>query len=593
MEKITQIVVIDPTVEDYQSLAPSAEPRKKIFILDRAGDGVEQITELLASYTDLDAVHIVSHGGPGNLQLGSIQLNSDNLDEYGDRLEQWKKALAPNADILLYACNVAAEIAPPIAGRSFLQRLNQLTGADIAASKNLTGSAALGGDWDLEVTIGSIETPLAFTQEAIASYDRVLGTINVTTTADEDNGILGGGAGISLREAIRYSATGDTINLPGGTFTLTIAGANEDLGATGDLDITKNLTIMGAGTGNTTINTAAGGNDRVFHVLSGNTFSISGATISGGNIPGGNGGGIFNEGTLTVANCTFQNNQANGGGAIHNNGTQMTVTGSTFNSLNTAGGGGAIFNNAPGTIDSSIISNNKATGFGGAGIRNQNQLSITNSSITSNEVTNQGGGGIYNEGTLTIAGTTFSGNKASDATDPFSGGGAIYSNGTLNISNSTLSGNTAVQKGGAIWWIGTGSITNSTITNNTADSDSNNGVNDNGGGIFSESTTIALRNTIIARNLDASTAAGTIHPDVSGNITGNNNNLIGSLTGNTGTLGTGSDIVNPTPGLAALANNGGPTQTHVLLPGSPAVDKANSAIAPATDQRGLTRPSGS
>jgi hypothetical protein len=171
---------------------------------------------------------------------------------------------------------------------------------------------------------------------------------------------------------------------------------------------------------------------------------------------------------------------------------------------------------------------------------------------------------------------------------------AQYSNGTLNITNSTLSGNTAVQKGGAIWWIGTaGSITNSTITNNTADSDSNNAVNDNGGGIFSESTTIALINTIIAANLDASTAAGTIHPDVSGNVTGNNNNLIGSLTGNTGTLGTGTDIVNPTPGLAALANNGGPTQTHVLLPGSPALDKGNSAIAPATDQRGLTRRSGS
>jgi hypothetical protein len=230
---------------------------------------------------------------------------------------------------------------------------------------------------------------------------------------------------------------------------------------------------------------------------------------------------------------------------------------------------------------------------GQASVNQSGTLSITNSSITNNEVTGKGGGGIYNGGTLTIAGTTFSGNKASDATSSFSGGGAIYSSGTLNITNSTLSGNTAVQKGGAIWWIGTGSITNSTITNNTADSDSNNGVNDNGGGIFSESTTIALINTIIAGNLDASTAAGTIHPDVSGNVTGNNNNLIGSLTGNTGSLGTGTDIVNPNPGLAALANNGGPTQTHVLLPGSPAIDKANSAIAPAKDQRDLTRPSGS
>jgi hypothetical protein len=139
-----------------------------------------------------------------------------------------------------------------------------------------------------------------------------------------------------LREAIRYSAAGDTINLPAGTFTLTIAGANEDLGAVGDLDITKNLTITGSGAATTTINTAAAWNNLVFHVVTGNTFSISGVTISGGNIPGGNGGGIFNEGTLTVANCTFQNNQANTGGAIFNNGTQMTVTGSTFN-LNTAG----------------------------------------------------------------------------------------------------------------------------------------------------------------------------------------------------------------------------------------------------------------
>jgi hypothetical protein len=218
VQKITQIVVIDPTVEDYQSLAPSAEPRKEIFILDRAGDGVEQITELLASYTDVDAVHIVSHGGPGNLQLGSIQLNSDNLDEYGDRLQQWKKALAPNADILLYGCNVAAEIAPPIAGRSFLQRLNQLTGADIAASKNLTGSAALGGDWDLEVTIGSIETPLAFTLDAIASYDRVLASFAVTSTNDSGLG--------SLRDAItQANATPgpDIIDLTGITGTIALA----------------------------------------------------------------------------------------------------------------------------------------------------------------------------------------------------------------------------------------------------------------------------------------------------------------------------------------------------------------------------------
>lgn len=194
MKKITQIVFIDPSVEDYQSLAQSTEPNTETLILDRTGDGVEQITQLLANYTNISAVHIISHGGPGSLQLGAMELNSDNLDAYGDRFKQWKKALTPNADLLLYGCNVAAPIAPPIAELSFLQRLNQLTGADIAASKTLTGSAQLGGNWDLEVTIGSIDTDLAFSQEAIANYSHVLATFGVTNTSDS-------GAN-SLRDAI-------------------------------------------------------------------------------------------------------------------------------------------------------------------------------------------------------------------------------------------------------------------------------------------------------------------------------------------------------------------------------------------------------
>jgi hypothetical protein len=287
VQKITQIVVIDPTVEDYQSLAPSAEPRKEIFILDRAGDGVEQITELLASYTDLDAVHIVSHGGPGNLQLGSIQLNSDNLDEYGDRLQQWKKALAPNADILLYGCNVAAEIAPPIAGRSFLQRLNQLTGADIAASKNLTGSAALGGDWDLEVTIGSIETALAFTQEAIASYDRVLAIINVTTTADEMTAfwaeVL---ASLCAKRFVTLQQA--TPSICRGYFHADYCWCERRLGrglATSTLPKTSLLRVQAQPPQLSTLQ--QDGTIGCFTSLAGNTFSISGVTISGGNIPGG------------------------------------------------------------------------------------------------------------------------------------------------------------------------------------------------------------------------------------------------------------------------------------------------------------------
>ncbi|MDF0553527.1 DUF4347 domain-containing protein [Kamptonema sp. UHCC 0994] len=563
----TQIVFIDSTVEDYQSLAQSAESGKEVFILDATGDGVEQITQLLASCTNISAIHIVSHGGPGSLQLGAIQLNSHNLDVYASQFQQWKNALTTKADILLYGCNVAAQIE----GKNFISRLNQLTGADIAASKSLTGSAALGGDWDLEVKIGSIETPLAFSQDAIAAYTSVLTTINVNSTADT----IAVDGTITLREAITslntntpvnadlaaivFNNTNDTIDLTGITGTITLTATLPT--------INESVTLNGPGAATLTVS----GSNAVQILSTAN-------------------------GTVSISNLTFANaNTAAGGGGISNgNGVTLNLTNVTF-SNNTAGGGGALFNNGGGTatLTNTTFTNNKATAFGGGAIRNQGTMTVTDSSITNNEVTSQGGGGIYSEGTLNITGSTFSGNKASDATW---GGGAIYGGGgsTLNLTNTTLSGNTALEKGGAIWWIGTaGTITNSTITNNTADSDATNGANDNGGGIFSSLATIALRNTIIAGNFDASPAAGTINPDVSGNITGNNNNLIGNLTGNTGTLGTGSDIVNLTPGLATLANNGGLTQTHALLAGSPALDNGNIAIAPATDQRSLTRPSGS
>ncbi|MGL5061134.1 MAG: DUF4347 domain-containing protein, partial [Microcoleus sp.] len=114
MKKNTQIIVIDSAVEDYQILAQNPTRRTEIFILDRARDGVDRITNFLAKYTEISAIHIVSHGNPGRLQLGSIELNSSNLDAWADRIKQWKKSLTANADILLYGCRIAAEINPSI-----------------------------------------------------------------------------------------------------------------------------------------------------------------------------------------------------------------------------------------------------------------------------------------------------------------------------------------------------------------------------------------------------------------------------------------------------------------------------------------------
>ncbi|HLO48173.1 MAG TPA: DUF4347 domain-containing protein, partial [Kamptonema sp.] len=325
--KNTQIVFIDSTVEDYQSLAQSAEPGKEVFILDAAGNGVEQITQLLASCTNISAIHIVSHGGPGSLQLGAIQLNSQNLDVYASQFQQWKNALTTNADILLYGCNVAAQIE----GKNFISRLNQLTGADIAASKSLTGSAALGGDWDLEVTIGSIETPLAFSQDAIAAYNHVLATFAVTNTNDS-------GAN-SLRDAITLAngtLGADIIDLTGITGIIALATTlptiNESVTLNGPVAAT--LTVSGS---------------NAVQILTTNMnigpVSISNLTFANGT------GGIFNGSgvTLNLTNVTFSSNTAGAGGALYNDGT-ATITNSTFKANTaTASGGGAIRQNNTGT----------------------------------------------------------------------------------------------------------------------------------------------------------------------------------------------------------------------------------------------------
>ncbi|MEG5042868.1 MULTISPECIES: DUF4347 domain-containing protein [unclassified Microcoleus] len=219
---VSNLVFIASNVEDYQSLITDISPKGEVIILDERLDGIEQITERLAIEQNIEAIHIISHGSPGAVHLGANTLNSSNIESFGPQLKQWRKALIPGADILLYGCNVAAVNQPwqiecaaiqtnsgwcadygistganelslcssgfnrpvensptkPTKPNQFLERLSELTGANIAASANLTGNAALGGDWELEVQIGSIEaTPI----KALA-YSGIL-----AATANPDN----------------------------------------------------------------------------------------------------------------------------------------------------------------------------------------------------------------------------------------------------------------------------------------------------------------------------------------------------------------------------------------------------------------------
>ncbi|GAB1541341.1 hypothetical protein NUACC21_40120 [Scytonema sp. NUACC21] len=163
------IVFIDTAVSDYQNLISGVKPGSRIVILDPTKDGIAQITESLQE-GKYQSVHIVSHGAKGTLQLGATQLNSDTLNLYTKQLQQWANALTDDANILLYGCDVASgEI-----GQAFVQELAQITGADVTASDDTTGSAQFGGDWDLEVKTGQIESGIAFTPAATKTYKAIL-----------------------------------------------------------------------------------------------------------------------------------------------------------------------------------------------------------------------------------------------------------------------------------------------------------------------------------------------------------------------------------------------------------------------------------
>ena len=295
--------------------------------------------------------------------------------------------------------------------------------------------------------------------------------------------------------------------------------------ASGELAITDDVTIQGTGANNLTVN--GNNTSRVFNISgTGTDAALDALTITNGNAGAENGGGI-----------------------LVNSGNTLSLTNSNL-SKNTATRGGAIANSGTATISNSTLDSNQSV---------------------------IGGGGIYNFSTITVTDSTLSNNIAN------ANGGAIASINTATIINSTISGNRANTSGGGISNSALLVLTNSTIANNTADA--NNDSAGDGGGVFKFGGTVTASNTIIASNSDLGGEA----PDVFGNITGNANNLIGTTAGASGTIGTGSDIVNPNPGLAPLANNGGSTQTQALLGNSPAINAGNNAFIPpgvTTDQRG-------
>ncbi|MBM4043508.1 MAG: DUF4347 domain-containing protein [Planctomycetes bacterium] len=173
------IVFVDAGVEDYQALIDelpkaglSMQDSPLVVVLEAGKDGVQQIADALKGRDELSAVHILSHGAPGSLQLGTAQLDGTTVTQYAGPLALWGSALADDGDLLLYGCDVAAGEA----GVEFIRDLGHLTKADIAASVDLTGSEAQGGDWSLEYNRGQVEAQSLTFQ----SYEHLLGSVVLT-----------------------------------------------------------------------------------------------------------------------------------------------------------------------------------------------------------------------------------------------------------------------------------------------------------------------------------------------------------------------------------------------------------------------------
>lgn len=171
----SSLVFIDSTVDNLDQLVAGIAADSEVILLNSCQNGVAQITAALARYANLSSLHIIAHGSPGSLRLGNSNLSLETLKADRSQLQQWRNALGEDAEILLYGCRVGS--AP-----DFIHQLQSILGVHIAASSTPVGSAAQGGNWDLDVAIGTVKTAIVFSPQVQAAYASVL----IDTYIDED-----------------------------------------------------------------------------------------------------------------------------------------------------------------------------------------------------------------------------------------------------------------------------------------------------------------------------------------------------------------------------------------------------------------------
>ncbi|SDN64690.1 protein of unknown function [Pseudomonas arsenicoxydans] len=485
------VVFVDSRVKDADSLLKGVAPGTQVVQLDASKDGLQQIADYLDHHQGVSSVQIIAHGNAGDLWLGDSYLSADNVAARSAVLAEIGKDMNVGGDIMIYGCYTAEGER----GLSFVDSLAQLTGRDVAASSNRTG---VGGDWNLEIATGNIESANVLSTQSMSEYQWGLATWTATNNANTGVG--------SLRAAIASAQNGDIVTFSTG---MTVQ-------LTSELLINKNVTVDGDLNNDGVADVTLDGQykTRVVEVASGSTVKLDGLVITRGLVSGtgGNGGygatgsmagGIFNSGNLTLNNVTVTSNAASGGGGGGG------VTGAFYGGAGGGGGGlggqggGHGGSAGPGTgtlggqaggggiggygggYDATHMGGRGGTSTGGAGgvgvayySNGGNGATATNGTISIggggggagwDKVGGAGGnavGGIYNAstGTLTIVGTSSITNNIGAGGG--GGGGGGYGS---NPSNGGVGGRGV----GAIWNKGTVLITAANfakITGNAAGS---------------------------------------------------------------------------------------------------------------------------
>ncbi|MBL8483503.1 MAG: DUF4347 domain-containing protein, partial [Rhodocyclaceae bacterium] len=171
-----EVLIIDTRAPDWQQLAQNARAGVEVVVLDPTRDGIAQIDAALAGHSGVAALHLVSHGADGMLQLGSTRLDADTLAARAGEVSAWSAHFSAGADVLIYGCDVAETGL----GRQFVSGLSATLGADVAASRDATGAATRGGNWALEYATGNIEATNFLSAAGVASYQNTLATVNLS-----------------------------------------------------------------------------------------------------------------------------------------------------------------------------------------------------------------------------------------------------------------------------------------------------------------------------------------------------------------------------------------------------------------------------